>query len=123
MRYAHWLCIIATLTTGMTSALAQEGDTHRQQQVLFEGQVQVPPGGFHQITFTTNSNFRNARMAGNVHARGGAGNDIRVLVSKGQSVVYDSGHRRSVVMSVDGSEPGEHTLMFDNASPSYPQRS
>lgn len=62
MRSARWLCIIAA-PTGIPSALAQQDDLQRQQQVLFEGHVQVLPGNYHQITFTTNSNFRNAPLA------------------------------------------------------------
>jgi hypothetical protein len=94
---------------------AQDDEATRQQQVLFNGQVQVPPGKRYQLTFTTHSNFKNARIAGSVQAQGGAGSDIRVLVAKGQSLVYDSGRRRSVVMSVDFSEPGQYVLIFDNS--------
>jgi hypothetical protein len=61
------------------------------------------------------SNFKNGRIAGNVQAQGGSGNNIRVLVAKGQSFVYDSGRRRSVVLSVDFSEPGQYQLIFDNS--------
>jgi hypothetical protein len=115
LRGGGFLCILATIATGVPSAQAQDDDAQRQQQVLFNGQVQVPAGKRYQLTFTTRSNFRNARIAGNVQAQGGTGNDIRILVAKGQSIVYDSGRRRSVVMSVDFSEPGQYVLMFDNS--------
>lgn len=85
-----------------------------QEQVLFNGQVQVGPGQQYVHQFRTQSNYRNARIAGNVHAIGGSGNDIRVLVLKGNAVVFDSGQRRSVVVSVDFSEPGHYALVFDN---------
>lgn len=90
-------------------------DTQRQEQALFTGQIQIGPGKQWYITFTTQSNYRNARIAGNIQAQGGSGNDIRVLVTKGQSVVYDSGRRRSVVLSVECSEPGQYALIFDNS--------
>jgi len=93
---------------------AQGSDPERHEEVLFAGPVQVPAGKVYPLTFTTRANYRNARIAGSVQASGGAGNDIRVLVLKGQSVVYDSGRRRSVVLSVDFSEPGQYTLVFDN---------
>jgi hypothetical protein len=93
-------------------AFAQGDDA--QRQVIFTGPVQVLAGKRYQISFSTKSNFTNARIAGNVQAQGGSGNDIRVLVVKGSSLVYDSGQRRSVVMSVDFSEPGQYVLVFDN---------
>jgi hypothetical protein len=105
---------IAALAVAISSTIAQDDDPTRQQEILFNGQVQVPAGKRYQLTFTTRSNFRNARIAGNVRALGGSGNDIRVFVVKGQSLVYDSGRRRSVVMSVDFSEPGQYALVFDN---------
>jgi emp24/gp25L/p24 family/GOLD len=77
--------------------------------------LQVPAGQRRALTFTTRSNFKNARIAGNVSAQGGSGNDIRVLVVRGSSLIYDSGHRRSIVMSVDVSEPGQYTIIFDNS--------
>jgi hypothetical protein len=86
----------------------------RLERTLFDGSVQVGPGKKHMFSFTTHSSFRNARIAGSVQARGGTGNDIRVLVFKGQSAIYDSGQRRSVVLSVDFSDPGQYTLVFDN---------
>jgi hypothetical protein len=90
-------------------------DSAYHEQVLFNGQVQIGPGRQYQIPFATWTNFRHARIAGNVQAAGGSGNDIRVLVVKNQSVVYDSGRRRSVVMSVDFSKPGQYVVIFDNS--------
>src|ERR1035438_4540290 len=98
----------------LVAAICSLGALIPGPEVLFNGQVQVPPGKRYQLTFTTRSNFKNARIAGNLQAQGGTGNDIRVVVVKGQSLVYDSGRRRSVVMSVDFSEPGQYVLMFDN---------
>src|SRR5260370_8221374 len=115
LRRGGFLCVLAAIVMGVPSARAQEDDAQRQQQVLFNGQVEVPPGKRYQLPFTTRSNFRNGRIAGNVQAQGGTGNDIRVFVVKGQSLVYDSGRRRSVVMSVDFSEPGQYVLIFDNS--------
>lgn len=101
------------LSSAVSIACAQ--DPEPQRETLFSGQVQVGPGQRYQLPFATQSNFRNARIAGNVHAQGGSGNDIRVFVTRGQSLIYDSGRRRSVVMSVDFSEPGNYVLIFDNS--------
>jgi hypothetical protein len=90
-----------------------QDDEHRDS--LFSGSVPVPAGKRYVSSFTTRTNYRHARIAGNVQAQGGSGNDIRVLVLKGQGIVYDSGRRRSVVLSVDCSEPGSYTLVFDNS--------
>ncbi len=106
-----WLFLLAV--GGMARAQVLN-DSDRQSQLLFNGQVQVPAAKRYILSFTTQSNFKNARIAGNVQAKGGSGNDIRVMIVKGQSVVYDSGQRRSVVLSVDCSEPGQYTLVFDN---------
>jgi cyclophilin family peptidyl-prolyl cis-trans isomerase len=98
------------------SAIAQDlgVDSDRHSEVLFTGAVQVLPRKQYVRSFTTRSNYKNARIAGNLQAKGGTGNDIRVMVLKGQSVVFDSGQRRSVVLSVDFSEPAQYTLVFDN---------
>src|SRR2546426_523438 len=105
-----WLC-----TALVPVASAQYSDAERHEELLFTGPVSVPPGKQWYTSFATRSNYRNARLAGNVQASGGSGDDIRVLVLKGQSIIYDSGKRRSVVLSVDFSEPGQYTLMFDNS--------
>jgi hypothetical protein len=97
------------------SAQRSTPDSPRQEQLLFKGQQTIGPGRRWHVKFTSESNHRGARIAGNVHAQGGSGNDIRVLVLKGPSVVHDSGRRRSVVLSVDCSEPGRYTLIFDNS--------
>jgi hypothetical protein len=115
LRCSVFLCLLAPIITGAPPSQAQDDDAQRQEHVLFNGEVQVSPGKRYNLTFTTSSNFRNARIAGSVQAQGGAGNDIRVLVVKGQSLIYDSGRRRSVVMSVDCTEPGQYVLMFDNS--------
>jgi Zn-dependent protease with chaperone function len=104
------LVLALVILSGSRFASGQE----RQEQVLFSGAVQVAAGKRFLRSFTTQTNFKNARIAGSVQAQGGSGNDIRVLVAKGQSLIYDSGRRRSVVISVDFSEPGQYVLMFDN---------
>jgi hypothetical protein len=111
------LIVSWAITAAAVPSPAQDPDldARRHEQLLFNGQVQVPPGKQYVITFSTRSNYRGARIAGNVQAAGGSGNDIRVLVATGQSIIYDSGRRRSVVMSVDFSRPGQYTLVFDNS--------
>jgi hypothetical protein len=95
---------------------------NRQIRPLFNGQVQVPPGQQYRVSLNTASNLKGGRLAGNVSAHGGAGDDIRVLVMKGQTIAFDSGPRRSVVFSVDCSEPGAYAVVFDNSSsPLFPR--
>jgi hypothetical protein len=93
----------------------QLSDSDRQEEIIFNDQVEIGSGKQYQIPFATRTNFRNGRIAGNVQAIGGSGNDIRVLVMKNKNVIYNSGQRRSVVMSVDISEPGRYVLVFDNS--------
>jgi hypothetical protein len=120
---ALWL-VLALAVPRVVNGQPPGVDPERQEQQLFNSQVQIPPLKQYSLAFTVQSNLRNARIAGNVQASGGSGNDIRVVVMKGRSIVYDSGRRRSVVLSVDCSEPGQYTLIFDNgfslASPSSP---
>ncbi|MEX2302335.1 MAG: hypothetical protein WD733_15445 [Bryobacterales bacterium] len=97
------------------SAQLSTTDSQRQERVLFKGQQTIGPGRRWQVKFTSESNHRSARIAGHVHAQGGSGKVVRVLVLKGQSVVYDSGRLRSVVLRMDCSEPGRYTLIFDNS--------
>jgi len=65
------------------------------------------------------------RIAGNAMAAGGAGNDIRLLVMTEQQFqlwqlnrqtqsLFDSGQRRSVVLSVRVNDPGTYYVVFDN---------
>jgi hypothetical protein len=110
---ALWLTL-AVAAPQLGEAQATDFDSGRNEQILFDTEVQVLPGEQYRLPFTTNSNFRRARIAGSVQAVGGAANDIRVLVAHGRSIVFDSGRRRTVVLSVDYSEPGEYTLIFDN---------
>lgn len=105
------------ISLGVPYALAQDDDRQMQRAILFNCQVQEPSGKRYNVTLlSTRTNYRDARIAGNLQAQGGAGNDIRVLAVRGQSVIYDSGRRRSVVISVDSREPGEYVLVFDNSS-------
>jgi Zn-dependent protease with chaperone function len=82
---------------------------------LFSGQVRIPPGKQYITTLTSPAKYAFAKIAGNVQASGGAGNDIRVLVIKDQTILFDSGRRRSVVVSADCSEPGRYSLVIDNS--------
>jgi peroxiredoxin len=95
--------------------LLAEAGVGRETRPVFNGQAQVPPGQQYRVPLTTASNLKGGRLAGNVSAQGGAGNDIRVLVMRGQAIAFDSGPRRSVVFSVDCSEPGAYTVVFDNS--------
>jgi hypothetical protein len=88
------------------------GTDERHEQSLFAGSVQIPSGKQFRSSFNTKSNYRNCRIAGNVGANGGTGNDIRVMIEKENSIVYDSSRRRAVVLSVDCSEAGQYVRSF-----------
>jgi len=73
LRCSVFLCLLAPIITGAPPSQAQDDDAQRQEHALFNGEVQVSPGKRYNLTFTTSSNFRNARIAGSVQAQGGAG--------------------------------------------------
>lgn len=91
---------------------AQNGSP--QKHMVFNSQVVVGAGKYYRISVTVPVQYVRARLAGSVTASGGTGNDIRVLVTKDSTVVFDSGKSRSVVLSVDCAEPGAYTVLFDN---------
>lgn len=76
--------------------------------------VQVGPGKYFYVNFHVDVYLKRARLAGNVMARGGGGNDIIVRVVKDGNVIYDSGQLRSIVLSVPLNEPGNYTLILTN---------
>ena len=121
MRAVSRSLIFLPLVFGSTAAfqealLAQfsSPDPKRQERILFGFPVSVQPGYAYQIPFTVYSYYHNARIAGNVTARGGSGNDIEVKIVKDGSVIYSSGRRRSVVLSVPCEKAGRYTLILDN---------
>lgn len=109
-------CLVILLFSTFPLVMGQSGDLNSERRIVnvFNGQVQVPAGAQYHVSFDTTSNFTRARIAGNVQAAGGTGNDIRVLIVKDQSAVYDSRRRRTVVFSIDASERAHYTLYFDN---------
>ncbi len=113
-RWIRIALVSLTIAAFATAALAQSPDDEHRA-VLFTGQTNIPPGRQLRTPFSTQTNYVRARIAGSLQAAGGTGNDIRILVLKNGSAVYDSGRRRSVVMSVDFSEPGQYVLVFDNS--------
>jgi len=113
VRFVLWYGAVSLGALG-TAVLAQSPD-NEQRKVLFSGPATVQPGRQILTPFSTQTNFVWARIAGNLQAAGGTGNDIRVLVLKNGVAVYDSGRRRSVVMSVDFREPGQYVLVLDNS--------
>jgi hypothetical protein len=83
-------------------------------QVFNSQGVQIGPGKYLYMNFHVDTYLRRARLAGNVMARGGGGNDIIVRVIKDGRVVFDSGQQRSIVLSVPLTEPGEYSLIITN---------
>jgi hypothetical protein len=76
--------------------------------------LRVDAGKYWYFPFQINAYLRRARLAGNIQAQGGSGNDIIVRVAKDGQVIYDSGQQRSIVLSVDVSEPGAYVLIVSN---------
>ena len=85
----------------------------------------VEPGKASQFRFTLPAYYRDGRIAGNALAEGGWGNDIRVLILTARQfetwarnvkseTLFNSGQRRSVVLSVPVTDPGTYYVVFDN---------
>ena len=91
---------------------AQNEPPPRQQgfAVFNSPGLRVDAGKYWYFPFQINAYLRRARLAGNIQAQGGSGNDIIVRVAKDGQVIYDSGQQRSIVLSVDVSEPGAYVL-------------
>ena len=101
----------------LLAALASSGQQDTpSEHVLLNRQFVVPAGQYYQVPFAVQTYFRRARLAGNITSSGGSGNDIRVLVMKDSRSIFDSGQRRSIVLSVDCDEPGQYKMIFDNRS-------
>lgn len=87
----------------------------RQGFAVFTSQgTRIDAGRYISIPFRINSYLRNARLAGSIQAQGGSGNDIIVRVFKNGQKLYDSRQQRSVVISVNVSEPGDYALVISN---------
>ncbi|MGH9871547.1 MAG: M48 family metalloprotease [Pyrinomonadaceae bacterium] len=76
--------------------------------------IQIGPGKYFYVDFHVDTYLKRARLAGNVMARGGGGNDIAVQVVKDGRVIYDSGQLRSIVLSIRLDEPGQYSLVLSN---------
>ena len=109
------LCAAAAGPSHLAIAQAPGAVTELRSDPVFTGQVEVPAGKKYVRSLPSAAHFTYARIAGSIQASGGQGNDIRVVVLKDLSVVFDSGRRRSVVLSADFSQPGQYTLVFDNS--------
>jgi Peptidase family M48 len=83
-------------------------------QVFNSQGVQIGPGKYLYVNFHVDTYLRRARLAGNVMARGGGGNDIIVRVIKDGRAVFDSGQQRSIVLSIPLNEPGQYSLIITN---------
>lgn len=102
---------------GSDLAIAQYGPPPRDQGfvVFYSRGVRVDPGRSLLYNFYVATYLRRARLAGNIVAQGGSGNDILVQVWRNQRKLFDSGQRRSVVLSIPIIEPGEYSLVLSNA--------
>ena len=77
--------------------------------------IQIGAGKYFYVDFHVDVYLRRARLAGNVLARGGGGNDIVVQVIKDGRVIYNSGQLRSIVLSIPLDEPGKYSLILSNS--------
>lgn len=94
--------------------MAARGQT-QALQVFNSSGVQIGPGKYLFVNFHVDRYLKRARLAGNVMARGGGGNDIVVKVVKEGEVLFDSGQQRSIVISLPLTEPGNYSLILTNA--------
>jgi hypothetical protein len=76
--------------------------------------IQIGPGNYFHVDFQVDAYLKRARLAGNVMARGGGGNDIVVQVVKNGRVIYNSGQLRSIVISIPLDEPGQYSFVLSN---------
>jgi hypothetical protein len=77
--------------------------------------VKIGPDKYFYVNFHVDVYLKRARLAGNVIARGGGGNDIVMQVVKDGRVIYDSGQQRSIVLSIPLNEPGQYSLILTNS--------
>src|SRR5260370_2102645 len=84
-------------------------------QVFNSRGVQIGPGKYLYVSFHVDVYLKRARLAGNVMAQGGGGNDIVVKVVKDGRIIYDSGQLRSIVLSIPLNEPGNYSLILSNS--------
>ena len=92
---------------------------------LVSGNVEVGPGQIKWVNFTVPPNAANAKVTGEFHAFGGAGNDIQVVITDPfdfenwknghpTNVVYASSKVTNGVISVRNLSPGNYVVAFDN---------
>jgi len=87
----------------------------RYQQPIFNSKgVHIGPGQQLTFKFRVEDFLRRARLVGHIQARGGSGNDVRVLVYRDQTCIYDSGQSRSIVMSLPIADPADYELIISN---------
>jgi hypothetical protein len=104
------LIVFALVIFTCSSAAAQT----EVLQVFNSGGTQIGPGKYFYVNFRVDVYLKRARLAGNVMAQGGGGNDIVVQVIKDGKKIYDSGQLRSIVLSIPLNEPGNYTLILSN---------
>ena len=92
---------------------------------LISGNMEVDPGQIKWVNFTVPPNAANAKVTGEFHAFGGAGNDIQVVITDPfdfenwknghpTNVVYASSKVTNGVISVRNLSPGNYVVAFDN---------
>jgi hypothetical protein len=123
--------IIRRLTCGIAlalAALATPRAVHAQEPSEFtvvRSTFRVEPGKASRFKFTLPAYYRDGRIAGNALADGGWRDDIRVLILTARQfeawahdakseTLFNSGPRRSVVLSVPVTDPGTYYVVFDN---------
>jgi|GEM_PF-5271038 len=92
---------------------AQTGRPSRMPVFVSRG-VEIGPGKYLSYGFQVPSRLEHGRLAGSIYAQGGTGNDVQVLIYRGQQVIYNSGPRRSIVLSVPITETGDYALVLSN---------
>src|SRR5713226_1298040 len=107
------ICVSVFLTTSQTNAQFQTPPRNYGFVVFNSNGVRIDPGRSLLFSFHVAAYLVRARLAGNILAQGGAGDDLRVLVYRDQRVIFDR-RERSIVLSIPITEPGEYRLVLNN---------
>lgn len=92
-------CLAFTCAIALLLAIGFSARSQSHILPVFNSQgVQIGAGKYLYVDFTVGVYLKRARLAGNVMARGGGGNDIIIQVVKDGNIIFDSAQLRSVVI-------------------------
>lgn len=124
MHLYRWMTVVvACLGTGL---LGQFYDRPGGETV-FSGPINVRPGDVHVVPVRVEIGEAPAVLSGEIFARGGFGNDIRIVVASGPAsgakLLFNSGQVQRTNLGVTLAEAGEYNLILDNRFSAISQKS